>query len=114
MAEGVVALGEVLVFVRVEKLWLGVNDRRRDAIRLPDALDLDVLGETLGRELGAVLRFIWGIDREGLLIRGLTCRLGVVERDEMELRLLRVGMDRCGVGRLGAERVACRMLWRPA
>lgn len=111
--EGVVALVDVLLLER-----LGVNDRLRDVIRLLDVLGLDVLGETVRRELGTVLRLTWVLDRDGLLMRGLACRLGVAGRREIELRLLRVGMDRCGVGReidreldrLVAERMVCRLL----
>jgi len=111
--EGVVALVDVLLFER-----LGVNDRLRDVIRLLEVLGLDVLGEIVRRELGTVLRLIWVLDREGLLMRGLACRLDGAERREIELRLLRVGMDRCGVGRemdleldrLVAERMVCRPL----
>lgn len=113
--EGVVALIDVLLFERV-----GVNDRLRDVIRLRDVLGLDVLGEIVRRELGTVLRLIWVLDREGLLIRGLACRLGAAERREIELRLLRVGIERCGVNletdreldRLVAERMVCRPLGR--
>lgn len=113
--EGVVALVDVLLFER-----LGVNDRLRDVIRLRDVLGLDVLGEIVRRELGTVLRLIWVLDRDGLLIRGLACRLGAAERREIELRLLRVGIERCGVDletdreldRLVAERMVCRPLGR--
>ena len=91
-----------------------------ERLMLGDGLRVGVLVETPWRERGIGFRLIWVLDRDGLVMRGLACRLGVTERVEIELRLLRVGMDRCGVGRAtdlegarlgaGADRVGCLLL----
>ena len=120
---------ELGLFAHVERLGLRVVGRLwammrlrdefgADRLMLGDGLRVGVLTEVLWRERTTVFRLIWVLDRDGLLMRGRACCLGVAVRVEIELRLLRVGMDRCGVGRetaleldgLGADRVVCLLL----
>jgi len=105
------------------RLWVTIRLRDElgaERLMLGEVLRVCVLVEMLGADLRVLLRLVCIPDRDGVLMRGLVCRLGVAERCDIELRLLRVGMDRCGVGRAvdreldrlgaGADRVVCLLL----
>jgi hypothetical protein len=102
-----------------------VNDRLgiegvagADRLKPGDGLRVGaLLKEELLREPSEVPRSICILGCEGMLIRGLTDRLGAVDGRDMKPRLLCEGMVRCGIDReidgadrLGADGVVCRLL----
>ncbi len=119
---------ELRLLERAGIFGLVVEGRVRVKTRLRDELDVDrlTLGDelrvrvrvgVLGRDPRTTVRLLCVRDRDGLLIRGVLCRLGATER---RVGADRVGVDRRGVGRetdrerdrLVAERMLCRALER--